>query len=229
MPANPSSLSDLLRPKNIAVTSDQAEQLTWLGEELLRWNRSRNLTAITKWAEVVEKHLVDSLLLLPHVPATGRLLDIGSGAGFPSLPLKIARPDLEVVSVDAVAKKIFFQRHVMRALKLKNFLAVHNRIETCKSEPAFAAPFDLATARAVAGLEILAELAEPYLRAGGLLLAMKGPEGMAELETSRQRLATRGWQCRVELSQLPGSGASRSLVILRRQNAAETTICSSSI
>jgi len=217
MAGNPFLLPDLLRRQKLMVSADQVSQLNWLGEELLRWNRSRNLTAITAWDEVVEKHLVDSLLLLPHVPATGRLLDIGSGAGFPSLPLKIVRPDLEVVTVDAVAKTVFFQRRVARTLNLRQYAAVHGRLETCRSEPALAASFDLATARAVASLEHLAKLAGPLLRSGGRLLAMKGPEGPGELDACRENLAAGGWRWRSEGSELPITGAARWLLILTKE------------
>lgn len=216
MTADHDLLPELLLQSNLALTPERIRQLNWLGEELLRWNRSRNLTAIRTWPDIVEKHLVDSLRLLPHVPDTGRLLDIGSGAGFPSLPLKIARPDLVIVSVDAVAKKIFFQRHVARKLELKRFIAVHGRMEDWQTEPALAEPFNLATARAVADLGHLAELAAPCLHPGGSLLAMKGPEGTTELEAHRQKLVASGWRGRVECGKLPGSGATRSLVILEK-------------
>ena len=216
MTADHDLLPELLLQGNLTITPERIRQLNWLGEELLRWNRSRNLTSMRTWSDIVEKHLVDSLLLLLHIPETGRLLDIGSGAGFPSLPLKIARPDLEIVSVDAVAKKIFFQRHIARKLELKGFFAVHGRMEDWQTEPVLAEPFNLATARAVADLGRLAELAAPCLRPGGSLLAMKGPEGATELEAHRKKLAACGWCCRVERGKLPGSGATRSLVILKK-------------
>lgn len=216
MTADHDLLPELLLQSNLALTPERIRQLNWLGEELLRWNRTRNLTAIRTWPEIVEKHLVDSLRLLPHIPDTGRLLDIGSGAGFPSLPLKIARPDLEIVSVDGVAKKIFFQRHVARKLELRRFVAVHLRMEDWQTEPALAEPFNLATARAVADLGLLVELAAPCLRPGGSLLAMKGPEGATELEAHRQQLVASGWRCQVECGKLPKSGATRSLVILKK-------------
>ena len=96
---------------DIRVDTGDIEKLLALLEQLLHWNRTYNLTAITDPLEAIEKHLVDSLTLLPHLGQAETLIDIGSGAGFPALPLKIVRPDLKVISVDSVAKKINFQKH----------------------------------------------------------------------------------------------------------------------
>ena len=105
------TLPEMLAALGLEVSLETVSRLEQLVDELLRWNRRRNLTAITSHQEVLEKLLVDSLALLPFLRCPGRLLDLGSGAGFPALPLKITCPALEVVSVDAAAKKIAFQRH----------------------------------------------------------------------------------------------------------------------
>lgn len=201
----------------LALTVDRAalERLEWLGGELLRWNRTHNLTAITAPDEVREKHLVDSLTLLPLLGTAARLLDLGSGAGFPGLPLKIVRPGLEVVSVDAVGKKIAFQRHVARQLGLNGFSAVHGRAEELPGSPLCQARFDVVTARALGSLPLLARLAAPCLAPGGRLIAMKGADGEAELAEAETELATLGFACsdRHRLC-LPASGAERVLLVL---------------
>ncbi len=212
------SLKKLLKKQGIGLSCQQVEQLLWLIDELLRWNRSRNLTAITRPVEVVEKHLIDSLSLLPYLPERGRLLDIGSGAGFPALPLKIVRPELTVVSVDAVAKKIQFQRHIARKLGLTGFTAVHGRVEECQQHDAFREGFDLVTARAVAHLSQLAALAADYVLPGGALIAMKGPEGEEEWLACQEQLQSAGWSLQLEGLTLPLSGAIRSLLILSRNS-----------
>jgi 16S rRNA (guanine527-N7)-methyltransferase len=212
-------LKSLLPLQGLVVPEQAAEQLAWLAEELLRWSKSRNLTAISQPEEVVEKHLIDCLTLSPHLPARGRLLDIGSGAGFPALPIKIVRPQLEVVSVDAVAKKIMFQRHVARALKLEKFTAVHGRVEDCLRKSEFAAGFDLVTTRAVGRLPLLLDLAKPFLKTGGELIAMKGPEGPEELNGCRDRLLAEGWSISQEVLSLPVSRAGRCLLFFRVQKA----------
>jgi 16S rRNA (guanine527-N7)-methyltransferase len=187
-----------------------------LADELLRWNRSRNLTAITARMEVLEKHLVDSLTLLPFARQAERLLDIGSGAGFPALPLKIACPKLDVIAVDAVGKKVDFQRHVTRTLKLEGFTALHGRVETLLGQSGFRAGFDLVTARALCGLAELLRLAEPFLAPGGRLVAMKGPEGCQEYSALCEPLQREGWTLALHKLCLPVSGAERCLIELRR-------------
>ena len=134
--------TDLLRKIDLNLSSASIFQLERLVDELLRWNPRRNLTAITDRDEVLEKHLVDSLTLLSFARQSTRLLDIGSGAGFPALPLKIVCPELAVVSVDAVGKKIDFQRHVVRSLGLQGFTALHARVETLTD---YHVGFDLVT------------------------------------------------------------------------------------
>lgn len=210
-------LSDLLVPLGLAVDAAMLERLEWLAAELLRWNRSHNLTAITDPAEMREKHLVDSLTLLPLIGASRRLLDLGSGAGFPALPLKIVCPPLDVVSVDAVGKKIAFQRHVARTLKLSGFTAVHGRAEDLPGTPLCGAGFELVTARALGSLPLLARLAAPCLAAGGRLIAMKGGEGEAELAAAKQELSALGFACTARHAlRLPVSGAERCLLVLEQ-------------
>lgn len=190
--------------------------LQTLVDVLLRWNARRNLTAITDRAEMVEKHLVDSLTLLPYARQSTRLLDLGSGAGFPALPLKIACPDLAVVAVDSVGKKIDFHRHVARLLRLADYTAVAARIEDLGDQEAYRSRFDLVTARALSSLEQVASLAAPFLAPGGRLLAMKGPEGRDEVNQWGAALVLDGWSLALHDLRLPASGAKRSLVEMRR-------------
>lgn len=210
------SLSGQLALLGISVPPAALEQLEWLGTELLRWNRSHNLTAITDPDEVREKHLADSLTLLPLLSGAARLLDLGSGPGFPALPLKIARPELEVVAVDAVAKKSAFQRHVARALQLSGFTAIHGRAEDLSALPVCAQGFDVVTARALGELPLLVRLAAPCLAPGGRLIAMKGAEAAAELAAAEAELATLGFTCVARHAlRLPVSGAERTLLVLQ--------------
>lgn len=210
-------LAELLVPLGLAVDTAMLERLEWLAAELLRWNRRHNLTAITDPAEVREKHLVDSLTLLPLIGVSRRLLDLGSGAGFPALPLKIVCPPLDVVSIDAVGKKIAFQRHVARTLKLSGFTAVHGRAEDLPCTPLCGAGFDLVTARALGSLPLLARLAAPCLAPGGRLIAMKGGEGEAELAAAEKELTTLGFACTARhVLRLPVSGAERCLLVLEQ-------------
>ena len=210
-------LAELLLVSGITLEAPALERLAWLAAELLRWNRTHNLTAITDPDEVNEKHLADSLTLLPLLAGARRLLDLGSGAGFPALPLKIACPELEVVSVDAVGKKIAFQRHVARTLQLSGFTAVHTRAEDLAGSSFCQAGFDVITARALGGLPLLARLADPCLAPAGRLIAMKGAEAAAELAAAREALADLGFACTAQHRlRLPVSGAERTLLVLEK-------------
>ena len=187
-------------------------------DELLHWNRRVNLTAITDPLEAVEKHLVDSLTLLPLVGEKERVLDLGSGGGLPGIPLKIARPGLSILSVAAVRKKIDFPRHVVRRLGLSDFLPRHARAEELVGRSEADPPFDLTVTRAVGPLRDLAKLAFPCLISGGRLIAMKGPEGEREAREAEPHLEELGLCC-FELRKmlLPLSGAERVLVAIRRR------------
>ena len=211
-------LHEALQQAGLPVPKKAEADLLCYLDELLRWNQRINLTAITDPATAVEKHLVDSLTLLPLLKGDERMLDLGSGGGLPGIPLKIARPGLHVVSVDAVRKKIDFQRHIVRQLGLSGFYPLHVRAEELAGCPEAAVLFDLGVTRAVGPLVDLADLAFPCLGVEGRLIAMKGPEGEREVEKAEQALAERGLQCSgLRALRLPLSGAERLLVVISRR------------
>src|SRR6266852_4861795 len=145
-------------------------------QELLDWNTRINLTAITDPEEVLFKHFLDSLsLLMVYDRPSARLLDIGAGAGFPGLPLKIVRPQWQVLLLEATGKKVTFMRHMVEALQLRDVIALHGRAEELGRDAGYRASFDVVTARAVASLPTLLEYAAPFCRVGGqLILPRKG-------------------------------------------------------
>jgi 16S rRNA (guanine527-N7)-methyltransferase len=207
-----------LQTLDLEVGLSAFEPLLTLQDELLRWNRTYNLTAITDPVEAIEKHLVDSLTLLPSLEEKNSLLDIGSGAGFPSLPLKIARPGMAVVSVDAVGKKIRFQKHVVRKLGLTGFTPWHGRAEDLPGQDVAATGFDLVVARAFASIPKLLELARFCLKPGGTIVAMKGPEAESELMAATDWLDKNGFCCQERLQlRLPASGSIRELLFFGLQ------------
>lgn len=142
--------------------------------ELLKWNAKMNLTAIRSEQEIVLKHFLDSLSVLPYLPKISSLLDIGSGAGFPGIPLKMIQPSLEVALIDSVRKKIDFQNHIIRTLGLKGIRAIHGRIQDREIVERLGGRFDGVIARAFSDLAALLRLSIPFLKTGGTLLAMKG-------------------------------------------------------
>ena len=206
------NLSMLLTSQGLELSADKSLQLDLLVDELMRWNRRRNLTAITARDEIIEKHVVDSLTLAPFVRSSRSLLDIGSGAGFPALPLKIVHPELKIVSVDAAAKKIDFQRHIVRLFALKGFLALHERIESLSNEPEYFRSFETVTARALGSLRDLLILGRPFVGTGGRFLAMKGPGAAQEISAAEDLIKGNGWKVTMHHLALPFSGAKRCLV-----------------
>lgn len=209
------SLQEALARLDIAIDPDQEERLLFFLDELLRWNRSINLTAITRREEAIVKHLVDSLTLLPYLAGDERLLDMGSGGGLPGLPLKLVRPGLRLVSVDSVAKKIAFQKHIIRTCKLEHAEARHGRLEELGREAGLASSFELVTARAFASLADCIRLGRPFLAPGGRLLAMKGPEGEREAAEAAPALESAGLVLsRLDRLVLPAGGGERTLIVL---------------
>lgn len=167
----------------LGIVLDESEIELFLRylEELKEWNRRINLTSIKDDKGIVIRHFLDSLTLVSMVRPFKTLLDIGSGAGFPGIPLKIALPSLKVTLLETTGKKVFFMRHVIRTLELKDIEAVHGRAEDAHIQERLGA-FDVVTSRAWGGLNRFLEVATPYVKQGGLLLAMKGPKGVEELK-----------------------------------------------
>ncbi len=210
-------LKDGLSKIDISLPTEILKQEILYLEELLRWNRQINLTAIRIPQEALEKHLVDSLALLAYLPKTAWLLDMGSGGGLPGIPLAIARPGINLVSVDSVGKKISFQKHIKRRLNLDNLYPVHTRLAGLAETNLPIKGFDLAVTRAFSSLEQMLQLAGPWLKEGGQVIAMKGPEGESELRMIENRLIDFGFSLMaIERNRLPFSGAERQYIQLKR-------------
>ncbi|HBG07505.1 MAG: 16S rRNA (guanine(527)-N(7))-methyltransferase RsmG [Geobacteraceae bacterium GWC2_58_44] len=200
----------------VELSSAQLASLNSFAEELKKWNRKINLTAITDDEGIAVKHLVDSLSLLKVVKGPGRLLDIGSGGGFPCIPVKIVLPDLDIVSVDAVVKKISFQKQAVRLLKLEHFNAMHVRAETLAAD--YADSFDWVVSRAFSDLPSFVAMALPVLKSDGRIVAMKGRNAAEEVAAAEGALAEMGAKVDfVAEFRLPGTGDARSLVVIVRK------------
>ena len=177
----------------IELSTQAAEQLDTYAQLLVEWNGKMNLTAITDPQGIVFKHFVDSLLLLKAVelPQGSSLIDVGAGAGFPSMPVKIARPDLAVTMLDSLQKRLTFLEEVSRQLEL-DCTFIHARAEDGGREKKLRERFDFATARAVAHLRELAEYCLPFVKKGGVFLAMKGWEVEEEAEGASRAIQLLG-------------------------------------
>ena len=204
----------------LSVNADQAARLDTYATLLVEWNERINLTAITDPRGIVVRHFVDSLTLLPHLPQGAfSLIDIGTGAGFPGVPLAVMRPDMELTLLDSLNKRLVFLKELCAALDIPVTL-VHARAEQGGQLPTLREQFDVATARAVAGLPVLCEYCLPYVKVGGRFLAMKGPDADAELSAAMPALQGLGGSLRKMHSitlppELPGAdGAGRRLLLV---------------
>jgi len=198
-----------------------AAQLERYRELLLTWNARFNLTAITDAHDVLIRHFVDSLTLLkvlPKRPIT--LLDVGTGPGFPGIPLKLARPDLTVTVMDSTSKKVRFCAEVIQQLGLTGIRALHGRAEEMAHQSQFREQFDVVTARAVAPLTTLVEYLMPFVRPGGLCIAMKGSDAENEAALAIRAIGVLGGRLsRVEPVQLPGLPDKRALIVIEKVSA----------
>lgn len=188
-------------------------------ELLLEWNEKFNLTGITEPEEIAVKHHLDSLsLLCVTTPAQKcTLIDIGTGAGFPGIPLKIARPDLRLTLLDSVRKKLTFLETAINELHLDDVELVHARAEDLGRQPGYREYFDMAVSRAVSRLNTLAELCMPFCRVGGEFVAYKGPDIRDELsEASKAIHILGGDEPSARSINLPPDGLRRTLVVVRK-------------
>ncbi len=167
------------------MPSDEAfEHLFSLTEIMLSVNSYMNLTAITDTSGIILKHYVDSLTVSAHIPANSTVIDIGCGAGFPSLPLAILRPDLKITAIDSTAKRIRYVNETAEKIGLTNLFAIAARAEELANKQEFRESYDVAVARAVADLQILTELCLPFVKIGGAFISMKASKGAEELRSA---------------------------------------------
>lgn len=189
---------------------------------LCEWNEKFNLTAIKEPGEIIVKHFLDSIAVIPYLEeqCSIRLLDVGTGAGFPGVPLKILRPEYEVVLLDSLKKRVSFLNHLIAELGLDNITCVHGRAEDYGRLAAYRESFDIVVSRAVARLSVLAELCLPLVKVGGELVAYKGPRSSEEIEESRGALKILGGMLERHIEvKLPGLEDERSLLFIRKEKS----------
>lgn len=192
------------------LTNEQLERFDLYYRRLVEWNERVNLTAITDKADVAKKHFYDSLLALPVVPPAARCVDVGTGAGFPGVPVLIARPDVNLTLLDSLQKRLAFLEALLAELGLSAQI-VHARAEDAGRDAALRESFDVAFSRAVASLPVLAELTVPLLKVGGVSVAYKGD---AADEIAAAASAARLLNVRLKSVDVTGDYGARSLVLM---------------
>ncbi|PFP14761.1 16S rRNA (guanine(527)-N(7))-methyltransferase RsmG [Bacillus sp. AFS073361] len=209
-----------LQEKGITLTSVQLDQFEKYFETLVEWNEKMNLTAITDKAEVYLKHFYDSITASFYYNFTKpfHLCDVGAGAGFPSIPLKIVYPHIEVTIVDSLNKRISFLNHLAKELNLENVHFIHDRAETFGVNPEFRETFDVVTARAVARMSVLSEFCLPLVKVGGHFIAMKAAHAKDELGMGQKAITTLGGKLEEMFTfTLPMEESERNILIIKKE------------
>lgn len=205
---------------NLSLSEAQLHAFSRYVQELISWNQKINLTRIIEPEEIAIKHFLDSLSVYPllsHLAPTFSLIDVGSGAGFPGLPLKLALPDIQLTLVEATGKKTRFLQHLIAVLSLSKVLVVTARAEEVGRRTEHREQYQVAVARAVSKLAVLVEYTLPLVKVGGLVIAQKGQEPTAELEASAKALQILGGSIKQVVSAaVPGLEAARHLVVIEK-------------
>lgn len=201
----------------IVLDEEQMNQFYIYMKLLLEWNEKINLTAITQPEEIILKHFIDSMTIAKKIGNNAKLIDVGTGAGFPGIPLKIIRPDIDVTLLDSLNKRILFLEAVMEQLGLIKIKAIHSRVEEFGRNKDYRENFDCATSRAVANLTTLVEYLIPLVKQQGICISMKGPNIEEEIQESKKAILVLGGKIEeIKNFQLPKSDIDRNIVIIRK-------------
>ena len=196
----------------IVLEEEQIEQFYQYEKLLLIWNEKINLTAITKPEEIILKHFIDSITIAKYIGANKTLIDVGTGAGFPGIPLKIIRKDIQITLLDSLNKRVKFLNEIIKQLE-----TIHGRVEEFGKNKKYREKFDYATSRAVANLTTLSEYLLPLVKIEGKCICMKGSTVKEEIDQSQKAIAILGGKIEeIEAFQLPESDIDRHIVLLRK-------------
>lgn len=201
----------------IVLEEEQIEQFYQYEKLLLIWNEKINLTAITKPEEIILKHFIDSMTIAKYIGANKTLVDVGTGAGFPGIPLKIIRKGIQITLLDSLNKRVQFLNEIIKQLELKEVETIHGRVEEFGKNKKYREKFDYATSRAVANLTTLSEYLLPLVKIEGKCICMKGSTVKEEIDQSQKAIAILGGKIEeIEAFQLPESDIDRHIVLLRK-------------
>ena len=219
-----SQLKKDLNEFGIELTAEMEEQFLLYYNMLIEWNSFMNLTAITDFDEVLKKHFTDSVSLIRAIPDLGekkyRMIDIGTGAGFPGIPLKIVFPNISVVLLDSLNKRVNFLNEVISKLQLTDITAMHGRAEDFAKNKEYRESFDLCVSRAVANLATLSEYCLPFVKKNGRFISYKSEKVSEEFEVSGKAISVLGGEYENQVTfELPDSDIYRNLFIIKKKSA----------
>ena len=202
---------------NIEVSEEQANKFYEYMKLLLDWNNKINLTAITDEKEIIIKHFIDSISINKYIKGQKNVMDIGTGAGFPGIPLKMINPDLNFTLVDSLNKRILFLEEVCCRMQLKQVECLHARAEELAKNGKYREQYDIVVSRAVARLATLLEYMLPFIRLGGKGICMKGSHSQEEVDEAQGALEVLGGEIeKVENIILPDSDMERNIIVIRK-------------
>ncbi len=201
---------------NEEITGNQAKDFYKYMLLLLEWNQKMNLTAITDEKEIIYKHFIDSISINKYIKNANNIMDVGTGAGFPGIPLKLLNKDINFILVDSLNKRINFLEEVKEQLKIEKLELIHSRVEDLAKNKTYREKIDVVVSRAVANLSVLLEYMLPFVKKEGICICMKGPNIEEELEKSKNALEVLGGKIEsIEYIDLPGD-LERNIIIIKK-------------
>lgn len=210
-------LTEKLSCINVQLPESKIRDFYTYMEMLIEWNKKINLTAIVEGDEVIDKHFVDSLTISQYIEDNTNIIDVGTGAGFPGIPLKIVRDSLKIDLLDSLNKRVNFLNEVISKLQLEKITAIHSRAEDEASKKEKRESYDIAVSRAVANLPVLLEYLLPFVKLGGKCICMKGINIEEEINNSKKALEELGGEIEeIKKLQLPNTDATRNIIIIRK-------------
>jgi len=208
---------ELANKININLTEEQIDKFYKYMKLLLEWNEKINLTAITDENEILLKHFVDSLTVLKYIKEDDKIIDVGTGAGFPGIPMAIMMPNTKITLLDSLNKRINFLNEVIKELNLKNVETIHSRSEDCGKDILYREKYDISIARAVANLSTLSEYLLPFVKIDGKMICMKGSEVEEELNNSKYAIKELGGEISLQDEFcLPDTDIKRNIIVIKK-------------
>ncbi len=201
----------------IHFSVEQLEQFFAYMNLLIEWNEKMNLTAITEPEEIILKHFIDSITILKEIEDDSKIVDVGTGAGFPGIPLSIMNPTFKITLVDSLNKRLIFLQEVVNQLKLQNIEIVHARAEEFGQNKKYRESFDISTSRAVANLSTLSEYLIPLVKVNGKVISMKASETQEEINEAKKAIEVLGGKIeKIEEFNLPESDIGRTVITIKK-------------